>query len=325
MRLFDDLSTSPEVVSTNAGFAMLTVILIFLVAQIFNKTLEENHEDLSSFFKGITTPIASAWNAGASRVTFPSFAGPLGMIGLAAFIYGFGEPNFGMNERSIVLLLSYLGVFLAMTYVYEGGQALMARRFGFPATVKVFPVAVLVCVICVLLTRIEGFQPGIIFGFVAGDALLAPAVLSKEQEGKRVLYPALALLALALAAYALASPFRSLAEDTDFWLASVPEGLSVGLFIAALQGLFFEMIPIKFMDGNKLFRWNKLAWVGMATVTAFLFWHVFINEGAAADEAVKAGDSAAALVLLAVCLVLTITVYTFFLFKNAWTGRSSPA
>jgi hypothetical protein len=318
--LFDDLSTSPTVVSTNAGFAVLTVILIFLFAQIFNKTLEENDAEIRKIFRGVTSPFTSAWSAGAERVTLPAIAGPLAMIVLAALIYGFGSPDFGVNKQSVVLLLSYLGVFLAMTYVYEGGQALMARRFGFPATVKVFPFAVLICVICVVLTRVEGFQPGIIFGFVAGDALLAEAVLTKEQEGKRVLYPALVLMGMGVVAYLLAGPFRTLAEDTDFWLASVPEGLAVGLFIAALQGLFFEMIPIEFMDGHKLFRWNKLAWLGMASVTAFLFWHVFINGGAAADEAVQAGDTVAALILLGVCVGLTVLVYSFFWVRRRTAG-----
>jgi hypothetical protein len=125
VRLFDDLSTSPTVVSTNAGFAMLTVILIFLTAQIFNKTLEENDHEIRSFFRGLTSPFTRTWEAGASRFSLPAIAGPLGMISLAALIYGFGEPDFGLNKRSSVLLVSYLGS-SRHDYIYEGGQALMA-------------------------------------------------------------------------------------------------------------------------------------------------------------------------------------------------------
>jgi Zn-dependent protease len=101
----------------------------------------------------------------------------------------------------------------------------------------------------------------------------------------------------------------------------VPEGIAVGLFVAGLQSLFFQMIPIKFMDGRRIFEWNKVAWVGMAAVTAFLFWHVFINEGAAADEAISAGDPMTVLILLTVCLGLTVLLYGFFWLRHARAGH----
>ena len=310
---------SPDVVSTNAGFAILTMVFLFLTAEIFNKTVKENDDDVRAVFGAVTAPFAWVWNT-VGRLALPGAAGPFSILALAAFIYGLAEPNFGLNERSLALFFSFLSVFLVITYVYDGGQVLMLRSWGFRSTIRVFPVGVLIAVICVGLTRLEGFQPGLVYGFVAGDALLTPALLTREQEGKKAFYPSVVLLLLAAVAYALADPLRSLAEENDTWVASVPEGIAVGLFVAGLQSVFFQMIPLKFMDGHKLLQWNKLAWLGLATVTAFLFWHVFINEGAAAGEAVSAGDSIAAMVLLGVCFLLTSATYLFFWLKN---GRGS--
>ena len=57
-------------------------------------------------------------------------------------------------------------------------------------------------------------------------------------------------------------------------------------------------------------------WFALASVTAFLFWHIFINDGEAADDTVFASQSLAAIVILGSLLLLTIIVYGIFWVRN---------
>ena len=256
----------------------------------------------TSFFEGSVGRWAMA------RTIIP----PLLTLALAAAIYGLEEPGAGLNNRSLVLFLSYLGVFALVTYSYEGTQLLLSKRYGVPAAVRVFPIGVAVSLLAVSLTRVTGFQPGLMYGFIAAHTLASGAHLTEEQEGKQVLFPALALLAACLIAWVLAGPFRHLAEDHSGWWAAVPEGIAVGLFVTGLEGLFFQMIPIHFMDGHKLLRWNKPAWLAFSLISGFLFWEVLLNEDQQSISAVEQTKSIVALGVIAACLLATMTLWLFF-------------
>jgi hypothetical protein len=66
------------------------------------------------------------------------------------------------------------------------------------------------------------------------------------------------------------------------------------------------------MDGHKLWRWNRAVWLLMAGVTAFLFWHVLLNQEKAYYSALQETTPATAVVLLGICLGLTFSVWLFF-------------
>jgi hypothetical protein len=242
-----------------------------------------------------------------------AIAGPLVVLGLAGLIYGFAEPGFGFNNKSLVLFLSLVLGVGAVTYTYSGGQALLTRRgFGLPAGVKLFPIAIGVALLSVFLSRVENFQPGIIYGFIASYVVLSETGLNRRQLGHTVLFPGAALLALCVIAWLLVVPFRDLSQDSDSWLAGVPEGAAAAVFVGGLEGLFFNMIPLRFMDGHKLWEWSRLAWLAMAGVTAFLFWHVLLNTESAYFSALQETTPATALLLLGICLALTVSVWLFF-------------
>ena len=77
------------------------------------------------------------------------------------------------------------------------------------------------------------------------------------------------------------------------------------------------MIPLEFMDGKKLWDWNKAAWVGMAGVTAFLFWHVLLNTEQSYFSALQKTTPLTAVLLIGICMALTFAVWTFFKLRHA--------
>ena len=249
--------------------------------------------------------------------------GPIGILALAAAVYGIQEPGFGLNDQTLVLMAGFMGAFALQIYVYEGGQKLISERYGWPSAIKVFPAGLAIAVVCVLATKIEGLSPGLVYGFVAAHAFTGPANLTIEQDGKRVFYPGLALLALGAGAWFLVGPLRDLANDSESLLATIPEAIAVGLFVSAVQSMFFQMIPIRFMDGHKILRWSKPAWLFMAVLTAFLFWHALLNADRDSIDAVGSTNTIAALVLVLICFLITSATYLFFRVRQ--NGREPAA
>jgi hypothetical protein len=88
------------------------------------------------------------------------------------------------------------------------------------------------------------------------------------------------------------------------------------VFVGGLEGTFFQMIPIRYMDGHKIYSWNKLAWAVAAGATAFLVWEVLLNHEKSNMSAVSEGTPLVVVIAMAVCAALSIGFYAFFRFRN---------
>lgn len=318
------ISTDAGVIGTNIGLALLTLIVLLATAAVFNQTLEENEHEIRASLRWLATPFAAV----AGALSFfgegswgSRLLGPLAVLGLAAVLYALEDPSFGLNNETVVLTLSFLTTFVVLTYVYDGGQLFVTNRYGLPGAIRVFPAGVVMAVICVALTRIQGFQPGLVFGFVAAHTLTAPVVMTTEQKGHQIFWPALGLLGVSVAAWLLASPARELAEDGDTMWAALPEGIVIGLFLAGIESLFLSMIPIKFMDGHKLMSWSKLAWLGVAAASGFLFWHAMMNQERESLNALGQTGTTTVLILIGSALFIAGATHMFFRIRNS--GRQS--
>lgn len=327
-----DLSGDTGVIATNLALAAGSLVLILVTATLFNQTVQENSEEIHGFFRRLMGPLRSVVDAAGSilgsaaegRPWMSAVGGPVAMLGLAGVIYGFSEPGFGLNTKSLVLFLSIVLGFAVVMYSYNGSQVLMTRRaFRAPAAIRMIPIGIGIAIVSVILSRLENFQPGIIYGFIATYAVLGAVDLDHRQNGQVVLVPGLALLAVCVSAWLLVSPFRDLAQDNNSWLAAVPEGVAVAVFVGGLEGLFFNMVPLQFMDGYKVWRWNKLAWVAIAGASAFLFWHVLLNTESESFSALQETMPATAAVIVGICLVLTAALWLYFRLR-AGGGEGRP-
>lgn len=305
------------------ALAIVTMLLLVLTSELVNKTVEENQPTLRRWFAWIFEPIQAAgeaiggaWKSSAGQSFIGVIGAPLAIMTIAGVLYGLSQPGFGFNRESLVLFISIVLTVGIVTYFYNGGQILVHKRYGLDAAVRMFPAGLVVLIACVTFTRIDGFQPGIIYGFIASAVLMTQVEPNKEQTGKIIFFPVMALLGLCLVAWLLVSPFRDLANDSNSWLAALPEGIAVGVFVAGLEGTFFQMIPIRYMDGHKIYSWNKLAWAVAAGTTAFLLWEVLLNQEESNVSAVSSGTPLVAIIAMAICAVLSFGFYAFFRFRN---------
>lgn len=317
----DEISTDPEVIGTNIFLALFVIFAFLFTSTLFNQTLHENRREIEGWvgrfftpFRRVTSLVERRYGMVAERRPWVQrLAGPAIILVLTGLIYGFLSPDFGFNTKSVVLFVSLVVGVGAITYLYEGGQALFTtRRFRLGAGVKLYAVALAIAAGCVLLSRLVDFQPGFLYGFVASYTLLAPVALDRRQSGQIVFFPAIALLALSVVAWLLVIPLREVTQGSDAWWVALPEGAAVAVFVVGLQGLFFNMIPLSFMDGAKIAEWNRLLWFLMFGAAGFLFWHVLLNQEGAYLDALPEKRVIGALSLLAFYSIVTLATWAYF-------------
>lgn len=327
----DEISTKLSVIATNLLFTIIVILVVLLTSTLFNQTLQENVDDIEGFFAKRVAPLApiaatvsAPWrNLAGKRPMLAALGGPAFILILTGATYGFLDPGFGFNEDGFVLMGSLILGIGAVTYVYGGGQALLTNsRYKVPAVVRVYPVALVIAIVSVLLSRIADFQPGIVYGFVAAYAVVASsATFDRKQLGEVVFYPGLALLIVSIVAWILVMPIRHAIQNDDRWWLDLMEGTSVAIFVGGLEGLFFNMIPITFMDGRKLQQWNVWLWAGMALVSGFLFWHVILNRERAHIDALEQATVIMVLSLLGACFAITFVTWMYFRMRlYGWEG-----
>jgi hypothetical protein len=324
------LSTNSDVLGTNLILTLVVLLTFGLTSSLFNSTIKSNREQIDSWtasgarrIRPITRP-ATALAATAGRLAGGRRMGRTLRIalvlGLTGLVYGFLSPDFGLDARSLVLFASIVLGIGFVTYLSEGGGALVAsRRHHASASVRLYVAAVLIAVACVGLSRLMDFQPGILYGFVASNLIVGSVVLNRRQEAQVVILPTLALLGASLIAWLALLVLRPAAEASDAWWLSLLEVVTVTIFVAGLEGVFYAMIPITFMDGATVFEWNKLVWVVLFGGATFLFWHLLLNQDDAYLDALRQTRVAVALGLVLLYGLVTLGTWLFF---KAWNRRA---
>jgi hypothetical protein len=330
----NEISKHADVIGSNV-FLTLVIILVFaFTSSLFNSTIDENRGEIEGWLGRFTAPfrgITAFFREQFGKVTeqrggWQGFIAPAAILALMGLIYGFLDPSFGWNWRSVVLFLSLALAAGAITYLYEGGQVLFTSvRFNLQSRVTLYGVAIVVAIGCVLLSRIVDFQPGFLLGFVATYALLSPVALDRKQEGQLVFFSGLSLLAFSFVAWLVSAPLEDWTAGKDGWWVAwvdLPHAVTVTIFAMGLEGVFFSMIPLRFMDGAKLASWSRSLWLLLFGLSGFLFCWVLLNPGSAYIKAMQQSRVVTALCLLAFYCALTLGTWAFFRWRAQNRART---
>jgi hypothetical protein len=312
----EDVPLDAAALGTNAFLAIGLVLYLLFESSIFNATIKENSDMLHYQGQRLIGPLAAGFTALHEKLhnedRLMTFLRAVLVLSISAFIYSFLDPDFGINRHTGVMFISLVAAVGISIYVYEGAQVIVSeQRFGIDSMVQFFPAAIVFALLTVAISRISDLNPGLVLGFVAGAVVIGPRAPSDDEAGQIVYLPMLALLAVSLLAWLLMAPARGWAEDGTFLGASIESALAL-LFVAGIQGLLFNLVPVTFLDGLKVWRWSKLAWLSIAVPSAFIFFHVIVNrEGTFAS----ATGERSVQMLIAVCVVfwlLTVGIWLYF-------------
>lgn len=327
--------TNRDVVTTNFTVGILATMVLLVGATLFNRTLDQATalmgDHVSSWSVWNTPALAwlaavgaavAAWTASLAatgsrvkaNITFAA------MLLLTALIYSLHEPGMSVGQRGLVAVLALVIAQIVLIGVFEGGKTWLLRNvYDRNAVLQVFPACVAIAVMSVLASRLGDFQPGIIVGFVAAAYLVdRPGEEPMDRSyGRRMFIIAGALLAVTLLAWMVSGPLHEAHETSPGFVTALLASTATAIFIVCLQGLVFDLVPVKFLDGATIWRWSKIAWLAMFVPALLLFVQVLFNRDSAYLELVVSRQSVTGFLLLIGYVLLTFGTWAYFRQRSA--------
>ena len=324
-----------NVVATNILLTLLVILLFGLTSAVFNSTIDDNRDEIAGWFARLGSTLGfiagplgrldHGLKGAADRANVSTLARVFVVLALSGLIYGFLSPDFGLNEKSLYLFVALVIGLGFATYLQEGGTTFLAeRRYHVPSSVRLFGAGIAVAIVCVLVSRLAGLQPGFLYGFIASSVILAPASLDRRTSANLVIWPSIALLVASILAWLVMGPLTLAARADASPLNVLGNTIAASIFVGGLEGVFYSMIPLSFMDGAVVWRWSRIAWVLIFGVTTFLFWQLVINQYTAYLDAFRQPTILAILAILLVYGTLTIGTWAFFEYRRRKEGGGEP-
>lgn len=177
---------------------------------------------------------------------------------LAAILGAFVDPDFGLNPMSARLVVTLFLSFL----LFNLAAWTIVRRVAVRLQPESDPYlrfrwgSLLLVIVAVLVARLLGLEPGVIFGLVAGIAY-ATTLQAAKSAVVTIVGSAfgLALALVAWVGYSLLAPV----EIDNFAYVFLVEFLA-GVTVKGVSTLPLSLLPLGNLEGAKLFGWKKAVW-----------------------------------------------------------------
>lgn len=307
-----DVSFDLGLVVANALLAAAAVLLIAFPAELFNKTVEENREAIRRWpWVAAIRSFVSKAGANVHGLTTGRNAMTILLVA-SGLLYSLLDPDF---PGSLPLVIANVGgiaaAFWVVTMVYEYGAGWFSNRWhGQSGTLALSPGALGIALACVTLSRLVDFQPGYLYGIVAGIDFAGR--LSDEEEGKAIGAAACALLAVGFLAWLLWVPIGAgTGAGSNVLRLTLDAGLAT-IFVASIEALVFGLFPLRFLDGEKVKAWNLKAWFALYGVGMFLFFHILLRPAEGGYESAPTASWTMVIGLAAVFASGSIALWAYF-------------
>lgn len=246
--------------------AIGTVILALLVAiptHFFNSAAETLSDRVAAWWRRMRKrPDAGE----AKRGGWPLAAGG---VAAAAVIAAFADPAFGFDAAGLRVLLSILAAFAVEVVLGWVAVILLVRRTHptASASFRFAPLTLLVVAAAVLLTRLTGFEPPIVFGLVAGVAF--GGLLGTAEKARVTLIGLGWAFGIGLLAWIGYSVL--VAAGVDGAGGVFARELLSAAAIAGLSALPIALLPVRGLAGRTVWEASRRLWIAAYAIGLFAF------------------------------------------------------
>jgi hypothetical protein len=303
----DVFATPGLVVAGAIAGAASFLLFVAIPAELLHATIRENYHRLPAW-RGSWRDRLAAWGERLQR-RIGRTASLVGVVALVAALAAFVDPNAGFTVSTLRLWLA-IAISLFVVNVV-GGLVLRAaakKWFNVDIVQRILPGAILLTAATVLLSRLFGVAPGLLFGLVLGTQLARE--LKKDESGRLAAFVSSVLLAFGIGAWMLYGASLALGSPEPGFAELLWRETLVAITVEALTSLVIALIPVMFMDGRSIWQWSKLVWAGLAAVATTAFVLIIIPLPNA--WAATAGPLATTVVLFVGFMVLTVVVWAIF-------------
>ena len=318
----DKLGSDAGVIGQSLLLAVLFLLLAAFPAQLFNKTLEENYAEVSGWLA-----IGGAWTA-RIREALAAFwrrrTGLIVFLVISALLYGFLSPEFGPTIESAASLIGILGGLVIVITAFEIPLVYFYRtKLKDPGRLAVQPLTIFVGIACVVISRIADFQPGYLYGLVVGYVYAKE--LPIRDEGRANALTAIWMLTVALAAFFSLPLIESATQSAPFLQIALAAAAAT-IFIGGLEGLLFELVPLRFLRGETVWAWRRGAWAILFLAAAFTFVHILLTPTSGYLGSTRTSPLMAAVILFVAFGVFSVAFWAYFRYRpQRATEPTAPA
>jgi hypothetical protein len=303
-----DVNTDTGAIGGSLLLALLMLLIIGFAGELFNNTVENNYSVIAGWLR--KGPL------GALRSFGGSFLGEA-RIGLVAFLLlttlvsCFVDPSFGFDLRSLGEFLGMLaGLVIVLASFKLPPMLAHKRRTGELGQLRPLPWALVIAIVFVLVSRIANLQPGYLYGIVLGAIFVKE--VSPEEEGRETLYGSIWTLVAAVVGWLGLTWLHGLGIDPSGFAITLVATACAAVMVAGLEATAFGLMPLRFMPGYAVYRWNRVAWALLWGLSLFGFLHILIAPTSGYVSQLSPEAFAAALGVFAAFGAVSILTWGYF-------------
>jgi hypothetical protein len=248
---------------------------------------------------------------------------PLAVLGLtvAAVASAFVDPDFSLDANGLRLTASVVISFVVTVtigWVIVTILMLIAHPRSRPR-VEFRPLTLLIVAGAVLLSRLTGFEPGIIFGLLAGIGF--GTELARGPRGRASLIAVVYFVAIGAGAWWGYTVLTGRLDPDPSWFdLLVVETLSA-VTITAVAALPVALVPVRGLLGESLWAWNRWVWAVTYLVASAAFLLVLLPL----PDSWQAIPSSVTGWLIAYGAYATAALLIWLMVVRPWRRQPSPA
>ncbi|MGH9121962.1 MAG: FGLLP motif-containing membrane protein [Acidimicrobiales bacterium] len=300
----------------SAAVAAGGIALVAFPAQIFNATLIEHYEEVRRWF-GLRRPLSEVVTLAGQRILLPVF-----VIG-GGVLFALLTPGFAFNLSTLALVLG-LSIAVAVTtfglalptFIYFGVKRRERGR------ILVMPGTLLLGAAFVLVSRLINFQPGYLYGVLA--IFLFRSELDRRRQGVLAAVSAVLVLLSAFLLWWVRVPLAgSDMANPSFWSVVLESALG-GAFIMGVESTVVAMLPLRFLDGERIKAWSRVAWLVLFLLATTTFVQVLIQPGTGYVGRISTGSEVFVGALYVGFAVLSVAFWAYFRFRETPEEEAHP-
>ncbi|HET9851271.1 MAG TPA: FGLLP motif-containing membrane protein [Candidatus Limnocylindrales bacterium] len=309
-----DVNADGDAIGGSLLLALLLLLVVGFIGELFNNTVENNYHEIAGWFR--KGPLGRA-RAALTRVRFdpPGVPGVWLFIALTALVSSFVDPGFGLNVRSIAVFLGFLvGLVVVLASFKLPPILARRRRTGELGKLRPLPWALVIAALFVLVSRLANLQPGYLYGIVLGAIFVTDA--SDRDEGRETFWGSLWTLGAAVVAWIALTWIRGFGLPADGFGVTLLSTAFAATLVAGLEAAAFALMPMRFLPGYVLYKWNRPAWAVLWAVSLFAFFHILIGPTSGYVSELSPQGFLAALGVFAAFGALSIGTWLYFRFRT---------
>ena len=273
-----DVQIAPWKFAASGGLAAAFVLLAALPAELLESTLSENYGRAFRWLEPARRRVRKIQSR-RLRLFNNQWLGSAFTVGVAAFILGFAEPDYGLTSSSLKTFVAlFLSLYLLNVVVGAVKISVAKNRLTLPGRLIPMPGALVVAALSVLVSRVMHISPSLLFGLVVGVSFAR--IQSKEIEGKLALVGVSSILGLGLVSWLGFSLVEALSGDTTSFLPGLLEETLAATALESLSVLLVGLLPFTYLEGKALHDWDQRIWAATYFVCAAAFVFIAVPMGA---------------------------------------------